>query len=250
MVGWLTDGWQVFAADPGDWVNHAAPLAEQIAMTQARRHGETWVAGVDALPNDADGAVSGGPPLICAALQAAQAVTGPLPLHLGQVSGVFPGYPGRDADETDAAHRFRLNRDAAHLDGLLPIGPDRRRYLREPHGWILGLPVTDMPSGAAPPVVYAGSHHVMRDAMRAVLQGHPPADWPGIDLTEAYQTARRAVLADCPRVVITASPGQSFLIHRLAIHGIASWTGAANGWRGVVYFRPQLAAMTDWLDLP
>jgi len=247
---WTDRGWQVFPPDAAEWVAHAAPVASQIAHAAPRRHGGTWVAGVDALGNDARGRVGDGPPLLCAALNAAQAITGPLALHHAQVSGVFPGYPGRDPDESAAAHRFRLTRDAAHLDGLLPIGPDRRRHLHEPHAWILGLPVTAIPSGSAAPVVFEGSHHIIRKALRDALDPHDPVTWSGIDLTMAYQAARRQVFATCNRIEIAAEPGQSFLIHRLAIHGIAPWTSAATGWRGVVYFRPQLARMEDWLTLP
>ena len=109
----------------------------------------------------------------CAALAAAEAVSGRLPLDTGQVSVTYPGYPRQDAGESDAQARYRRRRDAAHVDGLLPIGPHRRRMLKEPHAWILGLPVTECGAGAAPLVVWEGSHEVMRDRLGAVLRAHP-----------------------------------------------------------------------------
>ena len=75
----------------------------------------------------------------------------PLPeLHPAQVSAVYPGYPKPRQGESDAAFRYRLNRDAAHVDGLLAIGPERRRMLRERHAYILGLPLTECSETAAP----------------------------------------------------------------------------------------------------
>jgi hypothetical protein len=223
-VTWLARGWQVFAPEPGvtDWVNavRRAGLAAT-ADPGLRRHGGTWCAGVDALPNDARGAVPGGPALSCEALATAQSITGALPLHPAQVSVTYPGYPGRDAQDTEAAHRYLCSRDAAHLDGLLPIGPDRRRHLREPHGYILGLPLTRADAAAAPLVVYDGSHMIMRDAFRAAFDGRPPGDWPMIDVTEVYQAARRRCFAECARIALPAAPGQAVLLHRLALHGIA-----------------------------
>ncbi len=65
--------------------------------------------------------------------------------------------PGRGRARTKPAFRFRLNRDAAHLDGLLPIGPDKRRMVKEPHAWILGLPLNACGAGASPLVVWEGS---------------------------------------------------------------------------------------------
>lgn len=255
---WLTDGVEVFGPEPdrlGPWLDRVTPaaVAHVDSGDEPRRHGGTWLAGVDALPNDPAGAVSDGPPLACHALDAATAIHSPLPLHPGQVSAVFPGYPGRDPGEGEAAHRYRLRRDAAHLDGLIAHGPGKRRRITEPHAWILGLPVTPMPRGAAPLVVWRGSHEVMRRRLRAVLAPHPPRAWPDLDVTEAYQDARREVFDTCERVEIRAEPGQSILVHRLALHGIAPWTAApgAAACRIVVYFRPLLpGGVADWLDRP
>ncbi|MBF9060791.1 hypothetical protein HKCCSP123_16540 [Rhodobacterales bacterium HKCCSP123] len=256
----LDRGFEVFAAEPAtrDWLEAARGPALAAAVDPALtarwlRHGGTWFAGVDVLENDAEGRVGQGPRLAGAALAAAERVTGPLPLHPAQVSVTYPGYPRRDADETEAAHRYRLNRDAAHLDGLLPEGPERRRHLREPHGWILGIALTAADAGAAPLVVYEGSHEVMRAAFRAAFDGIAPEAWGDVDVTEAYQEARRACFRTCPRTEIALQPGEAVLVHRLALHGIAPWAegaGAAPEGRAIAYVRPCLPRVEDWLDLP
>jgi hypothetical protein len=260
-LSWLTAGYQVFGPDPEvlDWLNTAGPAALATARDPGHRanwlrHGGTWFAGVNVLDNDGAGRVAGGGPLGGAALSAAEAVSGPLPLDKGQVSVTYPGYPRQDAGESDANHRYRKTRDAAHLDGLLPVGPDRRRMLKEPHAWILGLPVTDCGAGASPLVVWEGSHEIMRARIGAALEPHPEAEWPDVDLTQAYHAARREVFETCPRVELPARPGEATLLHRLVLHGVAPWAEASKSpseARAIVYFRPHLpGGVPDWLHLP
>jgi hypothetical protein len=216
------------------------------------RHGGTWFVGVDALPNGPDGAVAGGPPLGGAALGEAARVAGPLPLHRAQVSVTYPGYPAPDPEESDAAHRFRRDRDAAHLDGLLPVGPEKRRHLRELHAFILGIAVTEADPDAAPLVVWEGSHHRIRAAFARAFDGVPAEEWGEIDMTGAYAEVRRAVFASCPRREVPLRPGQCVLVHRHAIHGVAPWregARAAEDGRAIVYFRPEVARPEDWLNL-
>jgi hypothetical protein len=210
------------------------------------RHGGTWCPGVDLLPNDACGAVPGGPPLPDLA-----PLPGPRPpLHPAQISAVRPGYPGRDPGETDAAHAFRRRRDAAHLDGLLPVGPARRRMIREPHAWILGIAINDAEPAAAPLVVWEGSHRLLRAALARVLAPHPPASWGEVDVTAAYADARRQVFDRCPRVALPMRPGEAVLLDRHLLHGIAPWapdaTAPAEG-RLSAYFRPLLPDVAAWM---
>jgi hypothetical protein len=259
-MSWLERGWEVFAAEPAtqDWVASARGSALALARDPAERarwlrHGGTWFAGVDLLANDTEGRVGQGVALSGVALARAEGVAGRLPLHPAQVSVTYPGYPGRDPGEGDMAHRYRLTRDAAHLDGLLPEGPDKRRHLREPHGYILGLAVTGGAAGAAPLVVYDRSHEVMRAAFRAAFGAADPKEWGDIDVTQAYQAARRECFADCKRLEIVLEPGQAVLVHRLALHGIAPWHAdapASPEGRMMAYFRPVLPRVADWLDLP
>ncbi len=203
--------------------------------------------GLDLLPNDAAGTVAGVP------LPWAAFGLSPEPLHRAQLSATYPGYPQPSPEETETAFRFRLTRDAAHLDGLLPIGPARQRMVKEPHGWILGLPLTEADAGASPLVVWEGSHTLLRAALRQALAPHPPESWGEVDLTAAYAEARRAVFRDCRRVELPARPGEATLLHRLTLHGVAPWAAGARAapeGRIIAYFRPQLPDVASWLTRP
>lgn len=263
MVAGLRDkGWALFPAEAAlrEWAGEARVAAFARTSDPAQRAQwldceGTWFVGVDTLPNDADGRVGASAPLSCAALDAARALYGALPLHPGQVSVTYPGYPRPRTGETEAAFRYRLNRDAAHVDGLLPVGDARRRKLHERHAYILGLPLTDTDEGASPMVVWEGSHEIMRRAFLAALEGTSPEHWHGIDLTEVYTAARREAFETCRRVTVQGPPGTAYLVHRLALHGVAPWQDGASvppEGRMVAYFRPQFEDVTSdaWLRLP
>lgn len=250
-------GWQVFPPEPcvEDWVAHVRPHACALARDpelRARwlRHGGTWFAGVNVLDNDGAGRVAGGPPLGGAALRSALRGAGHLPLDPAQISVTYPGYPGRDPAETDAAHRYRRTRDAAHVDGLLPIGPDRRRMIREPAAFILGYGLTDAGPQASPLVVWQGSHLRLRAALHAALGHLSPSQWDSVDVTKVYQEARRAVFEHCPRVPLHVPAGGAVLLHRLMLHGVAPWAAGpdAGPSRAIAYFRPNLrGGAAAWL---
>lgn len=243
------------------WVRAARPLAERAARDPALRaqwlrHGGTWFVGVNALPNGHDGAVrdAGVPPLGGAAHDwiSARADLSHAGYDRAQISVCYPGYPKRDPAETEAAHDYRRRRDAAHVDGLHPVGPDRRRKLREAHAFVLGIPLTRASARAAPFVVWEGSHRIMGPALAAALQGAEPARWHEVDLTDAYHAARRAVFDRCRRVELPAGPGEAYVIHRHALHGVAPWDGRARAepaGRMIAYFRPEMAGgIAAWLD--
>ncbi len=257
MADLATDGWITFSADPAllTWVDAARPRAiAAVNDPEQRAHGlvceGTWFVGVDALDNDAQGSVAG-VPLAGVARQAADALFGPLALHRAQVSVTWPGYPRPRADESEAAFRYRQRRDAAHLDGLLAEGPERRRFMREHHAWVLGVPLTACDPGASPLVVWRGSHHVLRRALLRACAGHPPATWSDLDVTQAYTAARAEVFETCERVELHAAPGQAYLVHRLALHGVAPWADGAKApaeGRMIAYFRPLLpGGAAQWL---
>ncbi len=254
-------GWVILPRDPGldPWLGAARRAATAIledpgARATWLRHGGTWFAGVNVFPNAPDGAVDG------VALSetlwrhlAAMGLDGPA-WHPAQLSVVYPGYPGRDAGESDASARFRLNRDAAHVDGLLPVGPDRRRMLREPHAFVLGLPLTPGGPDRAPLTVWDQSHRVIGDALGQALVAHPSGDWPDVDLTEIYQAARRRCFETCQRRPLPVEPGEAVVLHRHLLHGIAPWRGegdADQAGRQIVYVRPECpGGIAEWLGMP
>ncbi|WP_415920167.1 hypothetical protein [Tateyamaria sp. SN6-1] len=243
-MGLTDDGFAVFApTDQGRrWSIAAHRRAARISAqpdVRARnlRHGETWFVGVDVLNNAPDGSIDGVPLGGDWA-----AMVPPLPFHPAQVSIVYPGYPGRDAGEGQGAHRFRDIRHAAHVDGLLPVGPDRRRFAQEFHAYILGLPLNA--SDAAPTVVWPGSHRIMQAALRAAIGQNDPAT---VDVTEAYHAARKDVFAQIEPIAVRAKPGGAFLLHRFALHGAASWDGPVGPARMIAFFRPEFEVPADWL---
>jgi hypothetical protein len=253
-------GWLSFAFDEkiAEWAAGARPAAQASARDPRQAHwlrcGGTWFVGVDALPNDPMGCVGNGPPLEGAAMTFIRDVLKlSLPLHRAQVSVCYEGYPRPSDDETPAAYQFRVKRDAAHVDGLLAEGPDKRRHLKEPHAYVLGLPLNEADPGAAPLVAWTGSHHIMRKAFEAAFVETPPGKWSEVDVTDVYQAARREVFARCERVVLAARPGEATLLHRHVLHGVAPWgdVADANGeGRMIAYFRPEFEAVEDWLRAP
>lgn len=242
-------GWRRIGPHPAirAWADAArtAALDTLATTTETWRCGGTWFVGVDALPNAPDGAING-TPFPWDALPLAR-----LSLHPAQLSVIRPGYPQPSAEETPAAFAFRRDRDAAHLDGLLPVGPEKRRMVKEPHAWILGLPLNE--TTASPLTVWEGSHELLRAALLKTLDPHPPETWGDIDITETYQQARREVFASCRRIELSAQPGEATLLHRLTLHGVAAWKSqdhAPPEGRMIAYLRPQLPAVEAWLTLP
>jgi hypothetical protein len=242
-------GWLRIGPDPriAAWAAAALPVAQAVVAGSEEpwRCGGTWFVGVDALPNGPDG-LMGGTAFPWDALPLS-----PEPLHRAQLSVIRPGYPQPWEGEDGPAFRFRRNRDAAHLDGLLPVGPDKRRMVKEPHGWILGLPLNACGAGASPLVVWEGSHLVMRSALLAAFDPHPPETWGDVDVTEAYKAARAEVFRTCRRVELPAAPGEATLLHRLTIHGVAPWAAGAMAppeGRIIAYFRPVMARVSDWIE--
>ena len=72
-------------------------------------------------------------------------------------------------------------------------------------------------------------------------------------LTEVYHDLRNRIFAECERVEIVAAPGETYLVHRLALHGIAPWRSRAvadaDG-RIICYFRPETPSPEGWLNAP
>ncbi|MEM8582511.1 MAG: hypothetical protein AAGF50_15050, partial [Pseudomonadota bacterium] len=95
----LERGWVTFPydADIAQWAEAAREVAVRLVRAPEEqkwlRCGGTWFVGVDTLPNDAVGRVGNSGSFGGAALEAATVLYGALPLHRGQVSVVYPGYP-------------------------------------------------------------------------------------------------------------------------------------------------------------
>jgi len=256
----FSDGFLRFPVDAAtlDWARHALAPAAQATRDPANaawlRCGGTWFVGVDALPNDPTGRLPGGPPLAGEAMSIVTDALGlHLPLHRAQVSVCYPGYPQPSAEESEAAYSFRRNRDAAHVDGLLAEGPEKRRYLREPHAYILGITLTEQSADAAPLTVWKGSHRIMKQMFAATFAGKAPETWPEVDVTAAYQEARRRVFETCERLALPSSPGEAVLVHRHLVHGVAPWgeqaTASPEG-RMIAYLRPVFPSIRDWIEAP
>jgi len=256
----LARGWVLLPPSPAmdDWIAHARPAAaaalEDPAHQHWFRHGRSWFVGVHALDNDNRGAIGGGPPLAGPAVELLGTWLGDAmpPWDRGQVSVCFSGYPRPTPDESPGRFAYRLERDAAHLDGLEARGPQRRRFLDEPHAFLLGIPLVAVDAGMAPFVLWQGSHEIMREALVRAFAGVDPQHWSALDLTDIYQAARRVVFAECPRIEITTKPGETYLVHRLTLHGMAPWRGESRhaAGRTIIYFRPPFADPADWLSRP
>lgn len=251
-------GWARFAYDRvvAEWAGHALTAARAATRDPALAHWHqcegTWFVGVDALDNDARGRIAGSGPLRGQAVDFIRSEIGDIPpLHKAQLSVIYPGYPRPRTGENEAGFRYRLNRDAAHVDGVLAIGPERRRKVHEPHQFILGLPLSEASADAAPLVVWEGSHVIMAQAFRAAFAGHDPATLHDVDVTDAYQAARRLVFERCARVPLPAGPGEAVLVHRHTLHGVAPWGTAATAdpdGRMIAYFRPEISdGLVNWL---
>jgi len=274
-LSFFARGWTAFPPDAATraWATAARDEAARlIADPQHRadwlRCGGTWFAGVNVFPNDTTGAVpaAGVPPLGGAAMAFVGEVLG-LPciaFDRAQISACYPGYPQPWEQESPAAFRFRRDRDAAHVDGLLRDA-SRRRSLGEAHAFILGLPLTPAHPDAAPMVVWEGSHEIMRRAFATRFAGIPPGRWGAEDITDTYWAARREAFENCRRVSVTVPVGGAYVVHRLALHGVAPWQApeqapehaaelALEGEpRVIAYFRPEPAGLPSrswWLDWP
>lgn len=246
-----------FSEELAEWVTHSLHAARVAVRAPEYREwwrcGGTWFAGVNALANDEAGATASGPPLAGPAIDFLRRELGfeRIAWDRGQVSVCYPGYPQPMQRESEAAFRYRRERAAAHIDGTVPEGPERRRHLRHYHAFILGIPMVEVSGDAAPFTLWEGSHEQARQAFGECFATLPPERWGDEDITESYVAMRRAVFDTCRRIEITAKPGEAYLVHRLALHGIAPWgvnaRAGADG-RMICYFRPESLTPRSWLS--
>jgi hypothetical protein len=251
-LGWVS---LPYAEDVADWAAAALKAGLKSAGDPQQAHWwqcqGTWFVGVDALPNDAQGAING-VSLPEGLLASVRDLAGPIPpMHAAQVSIVKPGYPKPREGESETAFGYRLRRDAAHVDGLRLERATGERRCAEYHQFILGLPLNEASSDASPLVVWDGSHKIMGAALRDALRNHDVETWPNLDISERYKAARREVFANCPRREVFGKPGEAYVLHRHLLHGVAPWGEAAEApkeGRAVAYFRPEFpGGIIDWL---
>ena len=249
-----TKGWRRFSYDPAIAAWAQAALRQAKAVVAQPEMGKkwlqcqgTWFVGVDALASDGQGAL-GGVSLAGEVIDWLSEIDY-LPFHPAQLSVIYPGYPKPRIGDTEAGFRYRKNRDAAHVDGLLAVGPERRRMLKEPHAFILGLPLNSCSPAASPMVVWEGSHLIIAEVFQKAFVGIDAASWAEVDVTAVYQAARRQVFERCKRVLVHAAPGEAYVVHRLALHGVAPWQSGADApeeGRMIAYFRPELETKSLW----
>ncbi len=138
-------GWCRFPHDSqlSAWVDSALASARATLQGPGQskwlRYQGTWVTGVNALPNNDQGAVGTSGPLRGEVVDFISSVLGleGFPWDAAQVSACYPGYPQPMDGESPGRARYWRERDAAHVDGLLPEGPERQRHLCEHHEFIL-----------------------------------------------------------------------------------------------------------------
>lgn len=236
-----------------NWLETAAPVVEKILSNLASddpwlRHGKTWYAGVNVLPNDKAGRVANGIELDGAGIRWLSKHFQFSGFDRGQVSVIYPGYPKQDAKESDAAHRFRIRRMAAHVDGLIPSGPQKRRFIEEPHAFVLGIPMGDYDEAASPMVYWPGSHHLFREKITTFLQAFPVTQWAKIDVTNAYADIRRHIMDQFDPVPLCVPKGGCYVLDRHLLHGVAPWADSTTQARKIVYFRPDVTGgISEWI---
>ena len=75
--------------------------------------------------------------------------------------------------------------------------------------------------------------------------------WKSEDITGIYNEAIREIFLKCKQQIVTAPVGGSYLIHRLALHGVMPWAEngkSGYGGRMIAYFRPQFNQAKFWLN--
>lgn len=108
-------------------------------------------------------------------------------------------------------------------------------------------------AGASPFVIWDGSHEIIRSSFREAYADRSPDSRGDLDMTGVYHAARRRIFDACERVEVAAAPGEAYLVHRLALHGVAPWKEAAQAGpdgRMIAYFRPEIGGPADWPEAP
>ena len=250
-------GWRFFPEDKHmfEWANHAKRWVKkklskgQYTDSQLRCAG-TWFVGVNFLENNSIGELGDvdfySRPIMEVMTEFGNYVSG---WDQGQVSICYPGYPKKMSDESEAAFKYRKQMFGAHVDGILPMGKNRRRYFKEAHAFVLGIPLSSFNKDAAPLVVWEKSHLIVRSMIWKKLKDFEVRTWSDIDITETYHEARRLVFRVCKPKIIWAPVGSGFIVHRHTLHGIKPWASGGvseDCGRMIAYFRPMFTKNEYW----
>ena len=228
------------------------------------RSGSTWFAGVNFLDNGSEGDINGA----SFSSELWSEIYGKFGHGIkywdtAQVSIFWKGYPKKDQSETEKAFKYRLKKYSAHVDGLIPIGSKKRRFAKEFHAFILGIPIMNNRIDSAPLVVWEGSHIIFRNLFRKLYTGLSKKKVSKLDVTEIYQKYRRKVFSTCTFRKVVSQKNQPYILDRHLLHGVIPWNETVNispmsyqndvfrlnpmFGRIVVYFRPSYKNSIDWV---
>ncbi len=252
-------GWAVVEKDNLllEWISEAKKVTKDRISSrnfdrEQMRCGGTWFVGMNFLNNDYSGSLN----KVTFDGKAVSSILDRYGIFFehwdkAQVSICYDGYPKPGKSETEASFLYRIKKFGAHVDGILPLGETRRRYAREYHNFIFGIPLVNFNKFAAPVVVWEGSHKIMRRFLSQKLLKNSSKFWKDQDITHLYHEARREVFLHCRKKIIVVPIGGSYILHRLSLHGIMPWgkNGHAEGSnRMIAYFRPLLKEAKFWLE--
>ena len=273
IQNWLNlceNGWCFLNTDNDhyDWINEAKKqikfkFSQNVIKDQDLRSGSTWFVGTNFLDNNSQGKIG--------ARQFSKKIINNISSYFGtkiqywdkgQVSICWPGYPKKDTLESEKSFNFRIKRFASHIDGIIPLGSKKRRFAKEYHAFILGLPIMNNFKNNASLVVWEGSHKIFRNFFRNIYEGVSSNKISHIDITELYNECRNKVFTKCNVKKIVPNFKQPYLLDRHLLHGIDQWkdqnfgsyvikhknsvNNLSNG-RIVVYFRPVFSDPYDWI---
>ena len=254
-----THGWAAVSCDAQmlNWTRLAKEITMQKLDSISSKKGQlrcggTWFVGVNFLNNDPSGRLNN----ISFKGDAVKAITTRYgELFFGwdeaQISICYEGYPRQDENEPPGAFEYRKNRFGAHIDGILPVGEAKRRFAREFHAFIFGVPLVDCNEHTSPVVVWEGSHHIIREYISKALSNIPVNRWKNEDITEIYNSARREVFFKCKQKTILVPLGGSYIMHRFTLHGIMPWREKEKlkeCGRMIAYFRPTFKEPKLWFN--
>ncbi len=264
------NGWCFLNTDNDhyDWINEAKKqikfkFSQNLIKDKDFRSGSTWFVGTNFLDNNSQGKIGN--------RQLSKKIIDNISNYFGtkiqywdkgQVSICWPGYPKKDTLESEKSFNFRIKRFASHIDGIIPLGLQKRRFAKEYHAFILGLPIMNNFKNNASLVVWEGSHKIFRNFFRNIYDGVSSNKISDTDITELYNECRNKVFTKCNVKKIVPNFKQPYLLDRHLLHGIDQWkdpnsgsyaiknkhlvNNLSNG-RIVVYFRPVFSDPYDWI---